>query len=97
MDFSLAEMLVVGVVALVCIGPKELPGTMRTVGKVVGKLRRQANQFWQEIQQDMPDASTVSAPKRTWIQGDDGQLYEAYSVEEHSSTEGKPHETHLAS
>ena len=39
-DFDLTKMLLVGLVALIFVGPKELPGLMRTVGRVLAKLRR---------------------------------------------------------
>jgi sec-independent protein translocase protein TatB len=39
-DFDLTKMLLVGLVALIFVGPKELPGLMRAVGRVLAKLRR---------------------------------------------------------
>jgi sec-independent protein translocase protein TatB len=42
-DFS--EFLLVGLVALLVIGPKDLPRVMRIVGQWVGKARGVANQF----------------------------------------------------
>ncbi len=39
-DFDVSKLLVVGVIALIVIGPKELPGMLRTVGQFVGKARR---------------------------------------------------------
>lgn len=38
-DLSMSELLVTGVVAVVVIGPKDLPRTMMTVGRWVGKAR----------------------------------------------------------
>ena len=38
-------MIVIGVVVLIVIGPKELPATMRTIGRFVSQLRQTANQF----------------------------------------------------
>lgn len=45
LDFNAPEFLVVGIVALLVIGPKDLPKAMRFVGQWVGKARRVANQF----------------------------------------------------
>lgn len=45
LDIGWAELLVVGVVALLVVGPKELPGLLRTIGRYVGMVRRQANEF----------------------------------------------------
>lgn len=43
------EMLVIGVVALIVIGPKDLPVVMNRVGKVVGQIRRMGSEFQREI------------------------------------------------
>ena len=45
LDFNAPEFLVVGIVALLVIGPKDLPKAMRFVGHWVGKARRVASQF----------------------------------------------------
>jgi len=44
-DIGWSEMLLVAVVAIVVIGPKDLPHAMRTVGQWVGNLRRAADGF----------------------------------------------------
>lgn len=44
-DIGWSELLVVLVVALVVVGPKDLPRLMRTAGRWVGKARAMANQF----------------------------------------------------
>jgi sec-independent protein translocase protein TatB len=43
------EMLLIGVVALVVIGPKDLPVVMRQIGKVVGSIRRMGSEFQREL------------------------------------------------
>ncbi|MFD1251874.1 Sec-independent protein translocase protein TatB [Devosia equisanguinis] len=43
------EMLVIGVVALIFIGPKDLPVVMGRIGKVMGQIRRMGNEFQREI------------------------------------------------
>ncbi|MDB5624157.1 MAG: tatB [Devosia sp.] len=43
------EMLVIGVVALIVIGPKDLPVVMHRVGKILGQVRRMGNEFQREI------------------------------------------------
>jgi sec-independent protein translocase protein TatB len=45
LDFNAPEFLVVGIVALLVIGPKDLPKAMRFVGKWFGKARGVARQF----------------------------------------------------
>ncbi len=44
-DIGWSELLLVLVVALVVVGPKDLPRLMRTVGRWVGKARAMADQF----------------------------------------------------
>ncbi len=44
-DIGWSELLVIGIVALVVIGPKELPGVVRSVAQNIAKLRRMASDF----------------------------------------------------
>ena len=62
-DFGSGELLVIGVVALVVIGPKELPGVLRTVGKTVARLRRMAGDFQGQFQDAMREADLHDAVK----------------------------------
>jgi len=43
------EMLLIGIVALVVIGPKDLPVVMNRLGKVVASIRRMGSEFQREI------------------------------------------------
>jgi len=43
------EMMVIGLVALVVIGPKDLPVVMGRIGKIFGQIRRMGNEFQREI------------------------------------------------
>lgn len=43
------EMLVIGVIALIVIGPKDLPVVMSRIGKIAGQIRRMGNEFQREI------------------------------------------------
>lgn len=45
LDFNISEMAVVAVIALLVIGPKDLPKAMRVVGRWVGRARGVARQF----------------------------------------------------
>ena len=42
---SMGELALVGVVALIVIGPKDLPGMFRTLGQFTGKARAMAREF----------------------------------------------------
>ncbi len=44
-DLGMTELLVIGVVALIVIGPKDLPVVFRTVGQYVGKAKGMAREF----------------------------------------------------
>ena len=45
------EMMVVGIVALIVIGPKDLPGLFRTIGQFTGKARMMAREFSRAMDQ----------------------------------------------
>lgn len=44
-DIGWLELMVIGIVALIVVGPKDLPGMFRTVGNFVGKARSMAREF----------------------------------------------------
>jgi len=44
-DIDASKLLILGVIALVVLGPKELPRVMRQVGSAIGKMRRMAAEF----------------------------------------------------
>ncbi len=58
-----SEFVVIGVVALIAIGPKELPGVLRMVGQTVGKIRRMANEFQNQFQEAMREAEMADLRK----------------------------------
>jgi sec-independent protein translocase protein TatB len=55
-DFSWSHMVVIAIVALVVIGPKELPTVLRTVGQWMGKVRRMAAEFHGQFQEALREA-----------------------------------------
>lgn len=44
-DLGMSELLVIGIVALIVIGPKDLPGLFRSLGQFTGKMRGMAREF----------------------------------------------------
>ncbi len=44
-DIGYQELLIIGVVAIIVVGPKDLPGLLRSVGKTVAKARSMAGEF----------------------------------------------------
>ena len=53
LDVSFTELLVVGVVALVVIGPERLPKVARTLGHLVGRAQRYVNDVKSDIQREV--------------------------------------------
>jgi sec-independent protein translocase protein TatB len=61
------ELLVIVLIALIVLGPQRLPDAMRTVGRVVGEVRRISTGFQQELRDAFEDsdiADEASAPRR---------------------------------
>jgi Tat protein translocase TatB subunit len=50
---SASEMIIVGVLALILIGPKQLPEVARTVGRLLSDLKRTANGFTSDFKSEM--------------------------------------------
>ena len=44
-DFGLTELLLIGIVALIVVGPKDLPVLFRRVGEFVGRMKGMAREF----------------------------------------------------
>lgn len=45
LDLGWTELLLIGIVALIVVGPKDLPGMFRTVGNFIGKAKKMAREF----------------------------------------------------
>jgi sec-independent protein translocase protein TatB len=63
-DIGWGELLVIGIVALVVIGPKELPGVLRTLGQAMAKVRRMASEFQGQFQEAMREAEMQDIKKQ---------------------------------
>ena len=63
-DISWGELMLIGVVALIVIGPKELPGVLRMVGQWMGKIRRMAAEFQSQFQEAMREAEMSDLKKQ---------------------------------
>ena len=62
-DIGWSELVVIGVVALIAIGPKELPGVLRMVGQWMGKARRMASEFQGQFNEAMREAEMADLKK----------------------------------
>ena len=62
-DIGWGELVVIGIVALIAIGPKELPTVLRTIGQYMGKVRRMASEFQGQFQDAMREAEMADLKK----------------------------------
>jgi sec-independent protein translocase protein TatB len=62
-DIGWSELIVIGIVALIAIGPKELPGALRTLGHWMGKIRRMASEFQDQFREAMREAELADLKK----------------------------------
>lgn len=63
-DIAWSEMLLIGGVALIVIGPKDLPGALRTAGQAIGKIRRMAAEFQGQFNDAMREAELTDLKKQ---------------------------------
>lgn len=63
-DVSFWELVVIGVVGLIVIGPERLPGVARTLGKYVGRMRRFINNVKQDIDRELRQEELRQALQR---------------------------------
>ena len=62
-DISWSEFAIIAVVALIAIGPKELPGVLRMVGPWMGKARKMAAEFQGQFREAMREAEMEDLKK----------------------------------
>jgi sec-independent protein translocase protein TatB len=67
LDMSWGEMMVIGAVALIVIGPKDLPKALRTLGNMTAKIRRMAAEFQGQFNEAMREAELDDVKRQ--IQG----------------------------
>jgi sec-independent protein translocase protein TatB len=63
-DIGWGELVVIGIVALIAIGPKELPTVLRTLGQYMAKVRRMASEFQGQFQEAMREAEVADLKKQ---------------------------------
>ena len=63
-DIGWGELVIIGIVALIAIGPKELPGALRTLGQWMGKVRRMASEFQNQFNEAMREAEMADLKKQ---------------------------------
>lgn len=55
-EFDAGKLIIIGIVALIVIGPKDLPRVMRQVGQAAAKMRRMAGDFRAQLMEAMREA-----------------------------------------
>lgn len=73
-DIDASKLLIIGVFALVFLGPKELPRVMRQVGNAIGKMRRMAADFQGQFMDAMREAELDDIKKEVTKLGDAAKI-----------------------
>lgn len=98
-DFSIAELGVIGVVALVVLGPERMPKVARTVGEWIGKAQRYVNEVKSDISREMElaelkklqeEAKEAAQTLQSSVQGLQADLSRAASDLTHSLDPNAP-------
>ena len=63
-DIGWGELVVIGIVALIAIGPKELPTVLRSLAQWMGKIRRMAAEFQGQFQEALREAEVADLKKQ---------------------------------
>ncbi|MFL6822467.1 MAG: Sec-independent protein translocase protein TatB [Xanthobacteraceae bacterium] len=77
-EIGWGELLIIGVVALIAIGPKELPGVLRTLGQWMNKLRRMASEFQSQFHEAMREAEMADLKKQVDDMTSQAQSYASF-------------------
>ncbi len=85
-DIAPTELLIVGLVALVVIGPKDLPRVLRTVGHWVGRARGMARHFRSGIDTMIREAELEEMDKK-WKAENERIMSEHPMLPDHSPAE----------
>ena len=78
-DLSWGELVLIGMVALIVIGPKELPTVLRTVGQWMTRIRRMAAEFQGQFQEAMREAEFADLKKQVDSISDPAQQFKDYN------------------
>jgi sec-independent protein translocase protein TatB len=54
-DLGWSKLIIIAMLAIVVVGPKDLPALLRTIGKFIGQIRRQADEFRRQFDDAMRD------------------------------------------
>ena len=74
-DIAWTELLLVAVVAILVVGPKELPGMLRTIGRTIGSVRRMAGEFQSTLNDAVKEAEKQTGIDEMRKQADAAQYF----------------------
>jgi len=97
-DIGASELLMIVIVAVVVIGPKDLPRALRTAGKWIGKVRRTSNHFRAGIETMIREAEMEDMEKK-WAEQNAKIMADHPPVDlsDHEMTPLPPPEAHAES
>jgi sec-independent protein translocase protein TatB len=64
-DIGFSELVLIGIVALLVIGPERLPETIRTASMWLNRIRRGFNEIKQEVQQELHNDAVMRDLRKT--------------------------------
>ena len=86
-DIGAVELMMVAIVAIIVVGPKDLPGMLRNFGQFVGKMRRMAREFQDTFEEAAKDTGLdeiskgVSEVKSMSVAGQVGKVFDPIAKE----------------
>lgn len=80
-DIGFSEMLLVGIVALLVLGPDKLPGAARTCGLWIGKIKRSVTSIQEEITEELraEELKRTVAEEKKKLQDELGNVSKPFS------------------
>lgn len=98
LDIGWQELLVIGALALIVVGPKDLPGLLRSVGQWVGRVRGMARDFQRAMNDaareadvaDMKELRDLGADLRKSVDFNEQSSKAQDFVNKPASDDGKP-------
>ncbi len=79
-DFDASKLFVIGIIALLVIGPKELPRVLRQVGQYIAKMRRMAGEFQQQFTDAMRESELQELKKDMEKMAEDAKVDMNYDM-----------------